>query len=70
MSSERTKRIADISCSRFFFLGNLRDTYLTKKFFAVYGTRRFITVHLKVKQSRYRPGMAQRVPGNEGSQIS
>jgi hypothetical protein len=24
----------------------------------------------KVKQSRYWPGVAQRVPGNEGSQIS
>ena len=27
-------------------------------------------VKLKVKQSRYRPGMAQRVPGNKGSQMS
>jgi hypothetical protein len=24
----------------------------------------------KVKESRYRPGVAQRVPGNEGSQIT
>jgi len=26
--------------------------------------------HIKVKQSRYRPGVVQRVPGNYGSQIS
>jgi hypothetical protein len=27
-------------------------------------------VKKKVKQSRYRPGVAQRVPGSEGSQIT
>jgi len=27
-------------------------------------------VKAKVKQSRYRPGVAQRVPGSQGSQIS
>ena len=28
------------------------------------------TVHVKEKQSRYRPGVAQRALGSEGSQIS
>jgi len=27
-------------------------------------------VYIKVKQSRYRPGVAQRVPGSSGSQIA
>ena len=26
--------------------------------------------HAKVKQSHYRPGVAQKIPGNSGSQIS
>jgi hypothetical protein len=30
----------------------------------------FLQVKVKVKQSRYRPGVAQRVPGSKGSQIS
>jgi len=30
----------------------------------------YVMVKLKVKQSRYRPGLAQRVPGSYGSQIS
>jgi hypothetical protein len=29
-----------------------------------------LLVKVKVKQSRYRPGVAQRVPGSEGSQIT
>jgi hypothetical protein len=29
-----------------------------------------LTVKVKVKQSRYRPGVAQKVPGSYGSQIS
>jgi hypothetical protein len=32
--------------------------------------RFFVKVKVKVKQSRYRPGVAQRVPGSLGSQIS
>jgi hypothetical protein len=30
----------------------------------------FVYCRTKVKQSRYRPGMAQRVPGSYGSQIT
>jgi hypothetical protein len=30
----------------------------------------YVKVKVKVKQSRYRPGVAQRVPGSEGSQIT
>jgi hypothetical protein len=29
-----------------------------------------LAIKVKVKQSRYRPGVAQRVPGSEGSQIT
>jgi hypothetical protein len=31
---------------------------------------KFGDLKIKVKQSRYRPGVAQRVPGNKFSQIS
>ena len=30
----------------------------------------FVTVKVKVKQSRYRPGVAQKLPESSGSQIS
>jgi hypothetical protein len=33
-------------------------------------TRMTVKVKVKVKQSRNRPGVAQRVPGDIGSQIS
>jgi len=36
----------------------------------VHCTNSKVWLKVKVKQSRYKPGVAQRVPGSEGSQIS
>jgi len=40
------------------------------KFFACVLQVSTVYKHIKVKQSRYRPVVAQRVPGSYGSQIS
>jgi hypothetical protein len=53
-----------------FLTGSLKSSVSSQVFFEV---AQLMTVHYTVKrgkQSRYRPGVAQRVPENSGSQIS
>jgi len=38
--------------------------------FPLYFSLYWVKIKVKVKQSRYRPGVAQRVPGSYGSQVS